>query len=333
LFEEVQTAMKASDDAARTAESQGKPADREVVAHSREVRLVRNGRRSTYQALATRTQQGGVLIVLRDISTLAGAVQMKTDFVANASHELRTPIAAIKVAFETLAECIDDDPVQANRCMTIIAGHLRRFEEMLRDLLDLSRVESPDLRPMLSPLPANDVILALQSLWQHAADEKGVELRFKLDDPDLVFQSDKRLLDLILRNLIENALKFTPAGGHVTVEIARHALPPDAARAHEQLTGEGFSEVIVTVTDSGIGIPAEHLDRVFERFYQVDAARTGTNAGRGTGLGLAIVKHAALALGGSIKLASTMGKGTTATCVLPQIGEPAEPMPQLAAHE
>ena len=101
---------------------------------NREIRLVRNGQRRTYQAVATRTAGGGALLVLRDVSTLAGTMQMKTDFVANASHELRTPIAAIKIAFETLRDVYRDDPAQADRCISVIDGHLKRLEEMLRDL-------------------------------------------------------------------------------------------------------------------------------------------------------------------------------------------------------
>lgn len=287
-------------------DSDGQP----VVAHSSEVRIARDGKRSTYQAMVNRTAQGGVLLVLRDISTLAGAVQMKTDFVANASHELRTPIAAIKMGFETLKDVWDDeDHTQAERCLAIIEGHLARLEEMLRDLLDLSRVESADLKPHLSPVRASELELYLRSVWQHTADQKGVSLVFEIADEDVEFVSDRRLLDLILKNLIENSLKFTPPAGSVTLTIR----PADDGG------------VIMSVRDTGIGIPQEHIDRVFERFYQVDPARSGS-AGRGTGLGLAIVKHAAHALAGSITLESQLGKGTIATVHLP-------PLNTLDAHE
>lgn len=279
-----------------------------VVAHSREIRIARHGQRSTYQALASRTLQGGVLLVLRDISTLAGAVQMKTDFVANASHELRTPIAAIKVGFETLREVFDeDDRQQAERCLVIIEGHLQRLEEMLRDLLDLSRVESADLKPSYASVSASELLQAHRTLWLHAAADRGVELVFESSQPELTFRSDRRLLDLILKNLVENSVKFTPAGGKVTVTLSTR---PDNDHP------DAKSEIALTVADTGIGIPPEHLDRVFERFYQVDAARSGS-AGRGTGLGLAIVKHAAHALGGSVRLESEVGRGTTATVVFP----------------
>jgi two-component system, OmpR family, phosphate regulon sensor histidine kinase PhoR len=270
----------------------------------REIRLIRDGTRLTFQALGERTAAGGVLIVLRDMSTLASTLQMKTDFVANASHELRTPISAIKVAFETLRDVYrDDDAEVAERCIGIVDGHLRRLEEMLRDLLDLSRVESATLKPHIAPVRAIDVAAVVRSSWATIAQEKGVDLVLPLDDNarDLLFNSDRRLLDLIAKNLIENAIKFTPAGGRVTLSIERRGEPGDVA---------------LSVTDTGIGIPPEHLERVFERFYQVDQSRTGF-AARGTGLGLAIVKHAVNALGGTVKLSSAVGQGTTVSCVLP----------------
>ena len=125
---------------------------------------------------------------------------------------------------------------------------------------------------------------------------------FEIANEDVEFVSDRRLLDLILKNLIENSLKFTSQAGSVTLTIR----PADDGG------------VIMSVRDTGIGIPQEHIDRVFERFYQVDPARSGS-AGRGTGLGLAIVKHAAHALAGSITLESQLGKGTIATVHLPPL--------------
>ena len=268
----------------------------------RELRLMRDGHRRTFQSFAARTATGGTLLVLRDVTGMADAVQMKTDFVANASHELRTPIAAIKIALETLADAYVDDPPQAHRCLAIIDGHVRRLEDLLRDLLDLSRLESPDARPTLVEVDPRELFASLRSTFGPTADQKGVTLAFD-DGPGVpdTFPGDEHLLNLILKNLVENSLKFTAAGGRVAVGV----------RAVDG------SDVIVSVADTGIGIPPEHRDRVFERFYQVDAARSGT-AGRGTGLGLAIVKHAVLALGGTVQLESAVGRGTAVTCVLPR---------------
>ena len=267
-----------------------------------EVRLVRYGHRRTYQSFAARTATGGALLVLRDVTGMADAVQMKTDFVANASHELRTPIAAIKIALETLREAYTEDPPQAERCVNIIDGHVHRLEDLLRDLLDLSRLESPDARPMLTEVNPWAIFAGVRSTFGPTAKQKGVDLILGGDDEvSDPFHSDEHLLNLILKNLVENSLKFTPAGGSVTVGV--------------RPTTDGG--VALSVADTGIGIPPEHRDRVFERFYQVDPARSGT-AGRGTGLGLAIVKHAVAALGGTVRLESTVNRGTTVTCLLPQ---------------
>ncbi len=277
----------------------------ETPAIYREVRLVRDGYRRTYQSFASRTATGGARLVLRDVTAMADAVQMKTDFVANASHELRTPIAAIKIALDTLREAYVDDPPQAERCVEIIDGHVRRLEDLLRDLLDLSRLESPDAKPQLVDIKPWQLFASVRSTFGPTAREKGVELLLG-DDPITPdsFRGDEHLLNLVLKNLVENSLKFTPPGGTVTVNM--RAAEVDRRPA-----------LHLSVVDTGIGIPPEHRDRVFERFYQVDPARSGT-AGRGTGLGLAIVKHAVAALGGSVRLESTVGGGTTVTCVLPQ---------------
>jgi two-component system phosphate regulon sensor histidine kinase PhoR len=296
-----------------------------------EVRLVRRGQRFTYHAVAIPTAGGGAVLVLRDVSALAGTLQMKTDFVANASHELRTPIAAIKIAFETLREVYADDPGQAERCIRIMDGHMLRLEDMLRDLMDLSRVESPETRPDVRELKASELFAHLRASLGPMAREKGVELRFRAEDaagrdagdgvgngtgnePGVRLLSDERLLNLTLKNLVENSIKFTPAGGTVTVAV-RLVAARGGAGANGSPPAAG--EAVVSVADTGIGIPPEHLDRVFERFYQVDSARSGS-AGRGTGLGLAIVKHAVAALGGTVRLESRVGRGTTVTCVLPQ---------------
>jgi two-component system phosphate regulon sensor histidine kinase PhoR len=269
---------------------------------NREVRILRGAQRVIFQAVATRNTGGGALLVLRDVSTLAGAERMKTDFVANASHELRTPIAAIKIAFETLRDVYSEDPLQADRCITVIDGHLRRLEEMVRDLLDLSRVESADLQPHVSMVQTSEALNLVKAVMGSMARQKGVELRLTDQDPTTPqeFSTDARLINLVLKNLVENSIKFTPAGGSVTVSIRQ--------------SGNG---VTLCVADTGIGIAPELIDRVFQRFYQVDSARSGS-AGRGTGLGLAIVKHAVHALGGSVRLESIVGKGTSVICDLPQ---------------
>ena len=266
---------------------------------TRDIRVTRGGAKLTFQAVAARTKAGGVLIALRDVTDMTESVRMKADFVANASHELRTPIAAIKIAFETLSDVLPDDPEQTQRCLTIIGGHLRRLEDMLQDLLDLSRVEDPEAEPDYSNLTAAGLLATVTNTMGSLAGEKNVSIE---TNGDATFVSDRKLLDLVLKNLVENAIKYTPSGGRVMATIAR----------------EG-AEVVLKVSDTGIGIPPQHEERVFERFYQVDPARSGSG-GRGTGLGLAIVKHAIAALGGRVSLTSTVGRGTNVVCVVPDAG-------------
>jgi two-component system phosphate regulon sensor histidine kinase PhoR len=265
----------------------------------RELQLHRDGRRLHFQTSATRTAVRGVLLVLRDVTSLSQAVQMKTDFVANASHELRTPIAALKAAFETLDEARHDDPQQLDRCVTIMALHLKRLEEMLRDLLDLSRVEDAELKPQTTDVRLAEVLASVEAVLSPAARDKSITLSSRVAPVEIKLHSDERLLSLVLKNLVENSIKFTPAGGRVEMS------------ATLEDTG-----VCLRVTDTGIGIAPEHVDRVFERFYQVDPARTG-GSGRGTGLGLAIVKHAVAALRGTVQLKSQVNAGTSVSCLIP----------------
>ena len=160
-----------------------------------------------------------MLLVLRNVTTMATAVQMKTDFVANASHELRTPIAAIKIAFETLSEVYQEDPNQTARCISIIDGHIKRLEDMLADLLDLSRMESAT-KPLMAPLRSGDVFATIRQTFGALARQKNLSLEFSGDE-QFHFLSDQRLLDLVIKNLIENSIKFTPPGGTITLGSRR----------------------------------------------------------------------------------------------------------------
>lgn len=255
----------------------------------------------------------GVVLALRDVTELAQAVQVKTDFVANASHELRTPVAAIRGAAETLVTA-SDDPEMSERLRTMIVTHAARLEEMLRDLLDLSRLESPEMSVELGPVDMGELERTIRHLSEGLCVERHLTLSFELDPMILGGQlrSDRKLLTLILRNLVENATKFAHENTAVRV-IGFVAETDDLANAI----------VRFEVIDQGVGIPLQHQERVFERYYQVDLARTGvasgvsSNAKRGTGLGLAIVKHAAKALHGRVGLVSEWGQGTTVWVEIP----------------
>ncbi|MFN7376079.1 MAG: ATP-binding protein [bacterium] len=242
----------------------------------------------------------GVLLVLRDITSLAQAVQMQTDFVANASHELRTPIAAIKAATETLAGGAIDEPVMRGKLMGTIGTHAMRLEELVHDLMDLSRLETPTLSVEIEPISWPELVASIRQTFDPACATKGIRLQLVLDPACVGFASDRRLVGLILRNFIDNAVKFAFADSTIDAQITR---TPAGVR--------------IEVADSGQGIPLSHQERVWERFYQVDAARTGFSTRRGTGLGLAIVRHAVGVLKGEVGLTSTWGQGTRVWAELP----------------
>ncbi len=239
------------------------------------------------------------LICVRDISDIARSTAMKADFVANASHELRTPVAAIRAAAETLRSEGLDDAIR-NRFMDMIDRNIERLSSLTEDLMHLNRVESISPELKISTFPLDAVFTSLRQSFSEQARTKNANLSFVGGDIEIT--TDSRWLELVLKNLIDNAMKFIEPRGHVRIE----------ARAKADRT-------TLTVTDDGCGIPPEDLHRVFERFYQVDKSRS-MNA-TGTGLGLAIVKHAVLGLGGEITIDSTVGRGTTVTFWLPTIDQ------------
>ncbi len=247
----------------------------------------------------------GAVLALRDVTEQAATVQLKTDFVANASHELRTPLASIRTALETLREFGDEDPSIRERMLHLAASNAARLEELVADLLDLSRLESPETPAAIEPCAASDIARALRADFEQACAKRNLTLSFEFDPALETMETDPRLLTLILRNLLDNAVKFAHEGTPVRVVggIAPNGGTRRAARFE--------------VIDRGIGIPLAQQQRVFERFYQADAARSGPRERRGTGLGLSIVKHAVRALGGSVALRSVWGRGTTVTVELP----------------
>jgi two-component system phosphate regulon sensor histidine kinase PhoR len=263
----------------------------------------------------------GAVVVLRDVTELAQAMQVKTDFVANASHELRTPVAAIRGAAETLEQAVHDNPTMAERLVRMILAHTQRLEEMLRDLLDLSRLESPDMPVKSEPVDLAELERSLRAQFEHACAPRGLTLSFDFDDDLRGMRTDRSLLSLVIRNLVENAIKFSHENTTIRIRaslVEEHVAPTRPSTGPAVGTGTVGTGAVrplaiarFEVEDRGIGIPLQHQDRVFERYYQVDPARTGTTGiRRGTGLGLAIVKHAAKALGGRVGLQSVWGEGT-----------------------
>jgi len=242
-----------------------------------------------------------VLLVLRDVTEIASAAAMKAEFVANASHELRTPLATIRAAAEALTDEDSGDPQAVAKIAAILQRHIMRLEHMTDDLLNLHLAEVTGAGPNLTDISFASLVALVREDHADPARSKQIELVVSADSEDFVFASDATLLQLIVDNLLDNALKFTPAGGKVTAA----------------LTGD-TDNVTLKVTDTGCGIPPDIQERVFERFFQARASRSGDTAIRGTGLGLAIVKHATDRLGGEVTLESRPDKGTTVTVTLPQ---------------
>jgi two-component system phosphate regulon sensor histidine kinase PhoR len=251
--------------------------------------------------LADRGPTGRIVVTVTDITQRRRLEVLRRDFVANASHELKTPVAAVRALAETMLTALPDDPDAGRRFAERIGREAERLDVLVRDLLDLSRVE----RGTLDVEPVDLVGLAKEVAggYTDLAEERRVKLRTELQ-PDVSVRGDRAQLGLLLSNLLDNALRHTPARGSVCVRLD---------------TVEG--RAVVQVADTGEGIPAGELPRVFERFYRVDKARTRRTGG--TGLGLAIVRHVAEAHGGTVRVDSELGRGSTFTVTLPVAGPPA----------
>ncbi|MEO1008996.1 MAG: ATP-binding protein [Planctomycetota bacterium] len=250
--------------------------------------------------------RSGVLLVLRDVSELARALQVRTDFAANASHELRTPIAAVRGAVDTLAAGAAGDPAARDRFLGMLDENVTRLEDLIRDLLDLSRLEAADGATRISLVPASEIERVLRPAFEADCERTGVSLRFAFDKALERLRTDRNLLTIILRNLIENAIKFSESGQEVVVRGS--AVYDDQS--------DGTLDAIFEVIDHGQGIPLPMQQRIFERFYQADGSRDGAKDARGTGLGLAIVNHAVRSLDGRILVKSIWQQGTTMTVEL-----------------
>ncbi|MEL6740062.1 MAG: HAMP domain-containing sensor histidine kinase, partial [Planctomycetota bacterium] len=246
------------------------------------------------------------------------ANQAKSEFLANMSHELRTPVASIRGAAETLAT-LPEDPQMVARLVSMVENNARRLEEMVSDLLDLSRLESPDQRPTVEPVDLHAMAGELRDMFADRLGEQGLALEFDIAPGLERLISDPSLVELILRNLIDNACKHARDNTIVRVvaRLAEIRPSPDLPTPLVVDDARPMLGMRVRVIDEGTGIPLRDQRRIFERFYQVDPARAGGQRRRGTGLGLAIVKHAARRLGGGVGVESVWQQGTTMIVELP----------------
>jgi signal transduction histidine kinase len=238
---------------------------------------------------------GAVLLIVRDVTEARRLESVRRDFVANASHELKTPAASIQAAAETIVTAAHEDPEVVPRFAAQLEQEAVRLSRIVADLLDLSRLETGS---ELDEAVALDAVLRDEiERFEGAAAEGGVKLEIRADGVPRV-RGSARDLALMIRNLVDNAIRYTRPGGRVEVTLA----------------GSG-AEVVLTVTDTGVGIPSRDLDRVFERFYRVDRARSRETGG--TGLGLSIVRHVVENHGGTVGVRSELGVGSTFEVRLP----------------
>jgi len=241
----------------------------------------------------------GTLLVLVDVTDVRRLESLRRDFVANASHELRTPVASARSALETLRNAMRSDPGAAGDFLDIIDRNVDRLHHLIEDLLDLSRIESREFQLDLEPLALATVTEATLGIFREKAMSKQISLHHELPMDLPAPRADKRGVEQVLANLIDNAIKYCPAHADVSIRAAVDR-----------------SFIRLSVADTGSGIEAEHLPRLFERFYRVDPGRSRDLGG--TGLGLSIVRHLVEAMGGTVHVESTLGKGTTFSFTLPR---------------
>jgi two-component system phosphate regulon sensor histidine kinase PhoR len=257
-------------------------------------------RRLLVHAAALEAPTPGLVAVFVDVTEMRRLETLRRDFVANASHELRTPIATVRSAAETLRLGAARDPAAAAPFVAIIERNAERLQHLVDDLLDLSRIEGREYRLALEPVRAGEVAERVLAAFQAPAERKRLRLAAALP-PDLpAVRADRRALEQVLSNLVDNAVKYCPDGAAVTVRGTAHG-----------------TAVRLEVADTGPGIEARHLPRLFERFYRVDAGRSRDLGG--TGLGLAIVKHLVEAMDGGVDVASAPGEGSRFTVTLPRV--------------
>lgn len=238
-----------------------------------------------------------LIILLHDITRLKQLENVRRDFVANVSHELKTPVTAIKGYAETLLDGAIDDRENSKKFIEIIKNQADRLTALVEDLLTLSRIEFGDIKIDKKEILLDEIVNSVFQILGDKADKKDIHLQKDIP-PRTIIQADKHRLMQIMINLVDNGIKFTEKGFVKVVFFTKN------------------SKGIISVEDTGIGISKEHLQRIGERFYRVDQARSRQLGG--TGLGLAIVKHLVLAHGWQLDMKSEVGEGTTIQIVIPE---------------
>jgi len=238
-----------------------------------------------------------IIILLQDVTTLKRLENMRRDFIANVSHELKTPITAIKGYAETLLDGAIDDKENAKKFVEIIKNQAERLSILVDDLLTISRIEFGEIKIEKEKIELNQMVESVFQIFRERAERKNLSLINEINHEIFIYADKNRFMQIMI-NLIDNAIKFTEKG-FVRVKFKKKN-----------------GQSIISVEDTGIGIPKEHLHRIGERFYRVDKARSRQLGG--TGLGLAIVKHLVLAHGWQLKIESEVGIGTKVNILIPE---------------
>ncbi len=242
----------------------------------------------------------GAVLVLHDVTELRRLENLRREFVSNVSHELKTPLTTIQAYTETLLDGAISDPNNNRKFLERIDEQAERLHKLILDLLSLARIESAEDAYELLPVPVANTVQVCLDEYLPVAASKGVVLQTHPPPETVVVWADEEGLLTVLNNLVDNAIKYTPSGGRVSLRW--------------RIDGR---RVLIEVEDSGIGIPKQHQARIFERFYRVDKARSRELGG--TGLGLSIVKHWVQVFGGSVEVASDLGRGSTFAIRLPVV--------------
>jgi len=277
--------------------SSQKPVEKDIVLHAGDERFI-DGHGTVLRD--ARGKRMGALIVLNDVTRIRRLENVRREFVANVSHEIKTPITAIKGFVETLRDGAVKNQEDAERFLEIIENHAERLEAIIEDLLSLSRIEREAERGEIALVEGQvqDVVQMAVQVCEMSAGAKQIKIEFSCDK-DIASKINAPLLEQAIVNLLDNAIKHSGEGSIIRVEATQTA-----------------EEIIIDVRDQGCGIEKEHLPRLFERFYRVDKARSRQLGG--TGLGLAIVKHITQAHGGQVSVESVPGKGSTFSIRLPK---------------
>jgi two-component system phosphate regulon sensor histidine kinase PhoR len=248
--------------------------------------------------------EGKTMLVFHDLTRLKKLERMRVDFVANVTHEIKTPLTAILGFVETLQDGAIEDRETAKKFLSTIARHAERLNRLVEDLLTISNTELGELHFSFESVALSGIAQSVLHMIQQKAREKNIEITSAISEDLPLIRADRDRLSQILINILDNAVKFTPEGGTVSLSAA-----PAAG-----------NEVVVKIADTGIGVPRDEIPRLGERFYRVDKTRSRELGG--TGLGLSIVKHLMTAHKGRMEIESQLGRGTTVSLYFPIAGTP-----------